>query len=155
MCAGTALVYVAIGWGERNFYLNPPTWRDLTASIALKAISGINTTLLRVTFYPVAALKPADNIVRIQISATQYRKLSQYIQAAFVLDTNERGQVLSNTHHGNHNQFYLAHGRYHLFYTCNTWVNQQLKQSNLPAVVWTPFAAPLLSTYRTLASNAP
>lgn len=147
--------YVAIGWGERNFYLNTPTWRDLTAATAAKAISGINTTLLRVTFYPAAALKPADNIVRFQISAAQYRKLSQHIQAAFILDANGRGQVLANPHHGKNNQFYLAHGRYHLFYTCNTWVNQQLKQSQLPAVVWTPFTTPLLSTYRTLASNVP
>ena len=32
--------YVAMGWGDRGFYLETPTWADLKASNALKAATG-------------------------------------------------------------------------------------------------------------------
>ncbi|MFZ1891075.1 MAG: DUF2459 domain-containing protein [Formosimonas sp.] len=32
--------YIAIGWGDKEFYLNTPNWSDLTLSRALSALSG-------------------------------------------------------------------------------------------------------------------
>ena len=36
----TTMNYVALGWGDKGFYLETPTWADLKASTALKAASG-------------------------------------------------------------------------------------------------------------------
>ncbi len=41
--------YVAIGWGDREFYLNTPEWKDLTVSRALGAMLGVHGTLLHVS----------------------------------------------------------------------------------------------------------
>lgn len=137
--------YLAIGWGERNFYLNTPTWSDLTASTALQALSGMNQTLMHVSFYP--AIQENERIVRFAVSREQYRQLSQHIQQQFVL-SNQRAIALPNVHYHQNDAFYPAHGRYHLFNTCNSWVNRQLKNSQIEAIVWTPFAHHLLDIYR-------
>ena len=42
--------YIAVGWGDRKFYLETPTWGDLTAATALRAIGGLNPTALHVSF---------------------------------------------------------------------------------------------------------
>ena len=44
--------------------------------------------------------------------------------------------------------FGLGKGRYHLFNTCNTWLNDKLVESGLKGVYWTPFSSPLLEQYR-------
>lgn len=43
--------YVAIGWGDKGFYLNTPEWKDLTAKTALVAALGFGETALHVTYY--------------------------------------------------------------------------------------------------------
>lgn len=45
--------YVAFGWGDHGFYLETPTWADLTVPTALKAASGLNRHVL-----PRIAVKP-------------------------------------------------------------------------------------------------
>ena len=46
-----AMIFVGLGWGDKGFYLETPTWADLKTSTALKAVSGYNTTAMHVTFY--------------------------------------------------------------------------------------------------------
>ncbi|UOP01875.1 DUF2459 domain-containing protein [Kingella potus] len=55
---------------------------------------------------------------------------------------------VSGAHYTPDDAFYEAEGRYHLFNTCNSWLNRRLAESGLRSVVWTPFAAPLLDAYR-------
>lgn len=137
--------YVAIGWGERNFYLNTPTWSDLSARTALQALSGINQTLMHVSFYP--TISENERIVRFRVSREQYRQLSHHIRQSFVLSSN-RAVALPHVYYHQNDAFYPAHGRYHLFNTCNSWVNRQLKDSGIQAIYWTPFAHHLLNIYR-------
>lgn len=138
---------IAIGWGEREFYLNTPTWSDLKASTALKAIFGFNSTLLHVSFYHYEHLPLMHDYVELHISREQYQQLSAEILKSFVLKDG-RAQALPNAHQHDLDAFYLAYGRYHLFNTCNTWSNRQLKRSGIKAVLWTPFAHSLLAVQR-------
>ena len=47
----TTYQYVALGWGDKGFYLETPTWADLKASTALKAATGLSSSAMHVTFY--------------------------------------------------------------------------------------------------------
>ena len=122
--------YIGLGWGERNFYLNTPSWGDLTVPTALRALSGFNRTLIHATYYP---SEPAENenTVRFSASPEQYRRVA-----------------VAGAHYHSNDAFYEAEGRYHLFNTCNTWLNGKLTRSGMKGVVWTPFAGPLLDSYR-------
>lgn len=43
--------YIAMGWGDREFYLETPTWADLKVSTALKVTTGLSSSALHTTFY--------------------------------------------------------------------------------------------------------
>ena len=49
--------FIAIGWGDREFYLNTPTWSDLTVARAFGALRGGNRALLHVTWLRRADLR--------------------------------------------------------------------------------------------------
>ena len=143
---GAAYRYIALGWGERDFYLNTPRWRDLTAATAARALSGANETLIHADYL---ASPPAEGeyAVRFTVSREQYRRLAENLARHF----KRRGGKtlpLADAHYTADDAFYEAEGRYHLFNTCNSWLNRRLTESGLRGVVWTPFAAPLLDAYR-------
>jgi hypothetical protein len=47
----TTLPWLAIGWGDKGFYLNTPTWADLTVSTAVSAATGLGTAGIHATYY--------------------------------------------------------------------------------------------------------
>ncbi|MCO6175714.1 TIGR02117 family protein [Flavobacterium sp. NRK F10] len=129
--------YVAFGWGDKGFYLDTPTWADLKTSTALKAASGFNTTAMHVTFYE--GIKEGKDCVKLWLSAGNYSKLVRFIQNSFQAEKDTYSKIRTNAVYGIHDVFYKAKGRYSLFYTCNTWVNQALKAADQKAALWTIF----------------
>ncbi|QMT30917.1 TIGR02117 family protein [Alysiella filiformis] len=135
----TQAQYIGIGWGDRGFYLNTPTWADLTASTALKAAFGLNGSALHISYHAQAPT-PSEHVVQLHISETEYRQLLNEILPTFQRDEHGKTRLIAHHHYGSNDAFYEANGRYSLLNTCNTWTNARLKNSQLPAVKWTPFA---------------
>lgn len=126
---------LAFGWGDKGFYLDTPTWADLKASTAAKAITGLSSSAMHITFY--GNLKEDENCKKFFISENQYQKMIRYIENSFLLDTSNKTQRIGTHSYGKHDIFYEAKGSYNLFYTCNTWANQALKAGNQKAALWT------------------
>lgn len=135
----TQAAYVGIGWGDRGFYLDTPTWADLTAKTAIKAAFGLSGSALHVSYYPQAP-SVDERTALLHISEQEYRQLLNEILPHFVRDEHGKTRLIPNHHYAQNDAFYEANGRYSLFHTCNTWANERLKNSHLPAVKWTPFA---------------
>lgn len=127
--------YAALGWGDKGFYLETPTWADLKASTALKAASGLSTTAMHVTFYK--DLKESNSCKKLQISSDNYKKLILFINESFQTKSGEYLKIETEAVYGKHDVFYEANGSYSLFYTCNSWANQALKSANQKAALWT------------------
>ena len=127
--------YLAIGWGDRGFYLETPTWSDLKVSTALKAASGLSTSALHTTFYK--AMKEGVGCKKITIDLNEYKKLIVFINDSFRLNNGNVTKIDTKAVYGNNDAFYEAKGSYSLFYTCNTWANQALKAANQKAALWT------------------
>lgn len=127
--------YVALGWGDKGFYLETPTWADLKTSTAIKAASGLSTSAMHVTFYK--HLKENQSCKKIQISVESYKKLIAFINESFQIKSGEFLKIETNAVYGKHDVFYEANGSYSLFYTCNSWANQALKSANQKAALWT------------------
>ena len=140
------IAYVGLGWGERNFYLYTPEWKDLSVSNALGALSGLNRTLIHITYYAFEP-KEDDYIVKFSVTSEQYQRLTKSLSESF---KQEDGKtiLLKGIHYQSNDAFYEAKGRYHLFNTCNTWLNDRLVENGLKGVYWTPFSSPLLDLYR-------
>lgn len=131
----TTYQYVALGWGDKGFYLETPTWADLKVSTAVKAASGLSTSAMHVTFYK--NLKENQTCKKIQVSPENYKKLITFIMQSFQNKSGEFLKIETNAVYGKHDVFYEANGSYSLFYTCNSWANQALKAANQKAALWT------------------
>lgn len=135
----TQAQYIGIGWGDRGFYLDTPTWADLTAQTAFKAALGLSGSALHVSYHAQAPIVD-ERTAQLHISEQEYRQLLDQILPSFARDEHGKTRLIPHHHYGSNDAFYEANGRYSLFHTCNTWANERLKNSHLPAVKWTPFA---------------
>lgn len=127
--------YIAFGWGEENFYINTPTWGDLTFSNAFKAAFLKSKTLMHVTRYK--ELKASW--VPILVTKEQLDAFNTYILQTFDRSSGEKTLVDGVTYTPNQDNFYRAHGNYMYYRTCNSWLNKGLKESGMKGSLWTPF----------------
>lgn len=140
--------YVGIGWGDKGFYLDTPTWADLKVSTALKAAFWLSSSAMHATFYRKAELYPGPDCIALHITPTQYAKLIDYIQASFRHDAAGQIELIPGHSYGRDDAFYEAHRVYSVFYTCNTWANNGLKISGQKACLWTPMERGIMNLYR-------
>lgn len=135
--------YLAFGWGDEDFYINTPTWGDLTLTNAFSAMFLKSSTLMHVTRYR----HTYSDWVEVKISESELRQLNTYLQHSFKTDKKGEKLLLINQGYTPTDDFYKAVGSYSCLYTCNSWANSAFKRSGLKACLWTPFDFGLLSKY--------
>jgi len=129
--------FVGIGWGDKGFYLDTPTWADLKFSTAFKAAFWLSESAMHCSYYN--AMTEGEDCKKIMISKSQYKKLVKFIDAKF--DRDENGNFIlipTNAVYSDNDAFYDAQGRYSFLDTCNTWANNALKSAGQKAALWTP-----------------
>jgi uncharacterized protein (TIGR02117 family) len=145
----TTLQWVAIGWGDKDFYLNTPTWGDLTAKTALAATFGTGTAGVHASYY-FAVPNDGRPLAKVQLSDEQYQKLIDFIRGTLKCDAQGRRILLTSDKpgvNGAYDRYYDAYGTYSMVYTCNTWINSGLKAAHKKACLWTGFAEGLFYHY--------
>lgn len=128
--------YVGIGWGDKGFYLDTPTWADLKFSTAFKAAFWLSESAMHCTFYN--QMKEGDDCKKIMLTPQQYSDLVKFVDAKF--DRNAAGKPIlipTDAVYGKNDAFYDAQGRYSFLDTCNTWTNNGLKAAGQKAALWT------------------
>ena len=136
--------FISFGWGDENFYINTPTWGDLTAKNACKALFLRSTSLMHVTRHRTSR----SHWKKVAVSDTELHLLLSKIQAAFQTDKSDNKIRLVGKGYGQNDDFYKANMSYSCLNTCNTWVNTTFKQCGLKACLWTPFDFGLLNKYQ-------
>lgn len=143
----TTAKYVALGWGDKGFYLNTPTWAQLKFSVAFKAAFALSTSAIHATFCNIP--QTGVGCKQIMISNSQYARLVAYVDNSFKRDTQGRViNIKTSANYDSHDAFYEAKGSYNLFYTCNTWANNALKACGQKACLWTPYDRGIFYQYR-------
>ncbi len=143
----TTYQYLGIGWGDKEFYMNTPTWSQLKLSVAFKAVFGLGEAVMHTTYYKEMAEN--EDCRRIVISDEQYSQLIRYVTDGFKKDTNGHFiNIPTNMTYGYSDAFYEANGHYNLFFTCNTWVNNALKVSGQKCCLWAVFDTEIFLKYR-------
>lgn len=136
--------YFAFGWGDKNFYLNTPTWNDLTFKNAFVALFLKSPSLIHFTRYKTT--RPVW--IKIKVNENQLSRINNYIINSFYLTDENRKVILPDKGYYNNDDFYKANGNYSLFYTSNSWVNSLLKDAGLKACFWTPFDFRIIDMYK-------
>lgn len=128
--------YLSVGWGDKGFYLDTPTWADLKFSTAFRAAFWLSESAMHCTFYDKMTL--GKDCKKIMMTPEQYARLTAFIKEKF--DRDARGKVVfinTKSVYGKNDAFYDAKGRYSFLETCNTWSNEGLKKAGQKAALWT------------------
>lgn len=128
--------FLSVGWGDKGFYLDTPTWADLKFSTAFKAAFWLGESAMHCTFYD--KMKEGEDCKKIMISKSQYLDLVKFIKDKF--DRDQNGKIIfikTNAVYGDNDAFYDAKGKYSFLETCNTWANDGLKAAGQKAALWT------------------
>ena len=134
--------HVAFGYGNREFYLNTPTWADLSPKTAALALFGAGPSLLHVEHDH----RPSEDewTRRMTITPGEYRRLADYIRRRFQLDAEGRTMPVLGRGYSDWDMFYEANGGYSFVLTCNEWTGRALRHAGIGTGAWTPFPQSLM-----------
>jgi uncharacterized protein (TIGR02117 family) len=127
--------WVAVGWGDRAFYLDTPTWRDLSLSTVAAAAVGSDATVLHVEHVPPPIA--GGPVKRVLLRPDQARRLVGFIDASLGEGPADRGYDAWDA-------FYPARGHYSAVRTCNAWTGEALVAAGVPMGRWTPFSGTVM-----------
>ncbi len=128
--------HVAIGWGDRGFFIETPTWADLRVSTAAKALFWPSDTAFHVTMMRAEYL--GEDARSVKISVEQYKQLVEHIRSGFRLNADGDKIQIADAAYGWNDAFFEAHGTYHCLNTCNSWVGGAMKTTGIRTGWLTP-----------------
>jgi len=128
--------HVAIGYGAREFYLNTPTWGDLSLSVAFRSMTGGDTPLVHVEHVDRPHREDWQRPLR--LTAEQYRRLAAYVRSSFRLDE-DGAPIHVPGGYGDADTFYEGGGSFSMFFNCNAWTGAALRAGGVRMGLWTPF----------------
>lgn len=144
------LPWIAFGWGDRDFFINTPTWRDFRIGLALVAVSGLGEGAMHVEYLDAPEIYESR---RIRISVPQYLRLVDFLRASFRRDGQGRPILIGAPGYYDTDAFYEAIPVYTFWFTCNEWARRGLAQAGVRTSVWAPFDVAILWQLRRI--NAP
>jgi len=128
----TDATHIAISWGEREVFLNTPTWWDLSPMTVLRVIGVGGEGLLHVAYYVRPA--PSSDNRPLTLTREEYRRLVASIERSM-----PQAERVRYDGYGPHDVFYDAPGEYTASNTCNQWASDQLAAAGVQTGWWTPF----------------
>jgi uncharacterized protein (TIGR02117 family) len=135
--------WIAFGSGERNVYLNTPTWWDIKPATIWSALVG-GKRVMHVEYVP----SPSYAVREIRLRPEEYRRLWTAVRTDFALNDNGRPIHVDHRGYGPSDTFYEATGRASALRTCNSWVASRLRLAGVTTSLWPPFAQGLVWRYR-------
>jgi uncharacterized protein (TIGR02117 family) len=121
--------WLVIGWGDRDFYMHTPSWRQADPRAILRALAGQGSTVLHVMHVREPAT--SANVRPINLRPQEYARLLAYIRADFA-----PGPVVPG--YGGRDAFYPSRGAYNLIRTCNEWTAGALRAAGVRMGMWAP-----------------
>jgi uncharacterized protein (TIGR02117 family) len=121
--------FIEFGWGDQDFYQAS----DISYGLAIKALLFPTDAVLHVAGIP----KPpnvyfgSSEVEEIRISQAGFNKMLAFIRQSFRRDSQGNFIRLGRGLYAD-SFFFRAHGAYHAFYTCNSWIMEALSEAGLP-----------------------
>lgn len=138
-----AATHLFIGYGHRDFYLDTPSWSQLSLATAADAAFGNGPALLHVEH--VAAPTPGPDLAGLTLAPEEYRRLVAYLLPRFRRDPAGRTLPLPGRGYGAHDMFYEAEGGFDLVLNCNEWTGRALRAAGVRMGLWTPTAGGVMA----------
>jgi uncharacterized protein (TIGR02117 family) len=125
--------YLTFGWGDRDFYIQTPTFADLNVITALRALFLPTPSTILVQAFTELPPHRADKCVK--VTQTEYLQLTNFIQNTFKLNPQGKPIRIADGYLRS-SGFYEAYGNYSIFRTCNNWTAEGLRKANVDTPLW-------------------
>lgn len=126
--------HVMVGWGDRDFYLNTPTWADVSPIRVARAIFGSDTTVVHAVHVPMPGADP--HIRAIMLTPDEYRRLVAFVRGSFAIRADGSAEGVRG--YGRSDAFYTGRGTYSALNSCNNWIGSALRTAGVRMGAWTP-----------------
>jgi len=128
--------WIEIGWGDRQFYFEMPTWDKFTLALARDALFVPGEAVIHINYLD----SHPDNYLshrKVKISKSTYKKLVERVKREFKLK-DDKPIIVSGQRYGMTDNFYESHGNFSLIKTCNVWTGDILGEADLKRPIWSP-----------------
>ena len=121
--------YFEFGWGDREYYPAPQPTFAMALDAAMVPSPAV-MHLVGLDWSPQHAF-PKSEVLAMMLTAAQLDRMTAAIAASFDRPAGGRAHVIAPGLYPN-SRFYPAHGRFHLFNTCNSWTARILADAGVP-----------------------
>ena len=128
--------WIEIGWGDRQFYFEMPTWDKFTLKLGFDALFIPDPAILHVNYLDAHPTTYSSH-KRIRISKASYKKLVDAIKQQFQLKNN-KPILIPNKGYTATDNFYESFGSFSIGKTCNVWTANILGEADLKRPIWSP-----------------
>ena len=120
--------FLEFGWGDRIYY---PA-RKKTLGMTLSAVLVQTPAVMHVAMHQGPPKDDGTRYEMISVGLTEegFLRLAKALAAEFERPIDGRAEPISRGIYP-HSYFYRAHGKFHLFNTCNTWTARMLRVSGV------------------------
>ncbi len=138
-----AATHLAIGWGDRGFFLDTPTWSDLRPGTAARALLWPSETCMHVSLTRTDWYEPG--VLRsVVVSGAQHAALVRFVRDSFRKGAGDRPRGIEGAAYGGFDAFYDANRRYHAARNCNNWAGSALRAAGVRVPWYTPVPKSML-----------
>lgn len=134
--------YIMIGWGDKGFFLDTPTWAELKVSTALNAAVIPSEAAMHVEYTEMPVT--GEFMRRVHVSVQEYRKLVRFVKSSFRRSRHDV-EIIRGAGYTAYDRFYEANYSYHMFNTCNSWTNSALKSAEVRTGMFALFPDGIMS----------
>ncbi|TPK18410.1 TIGR02117 family protein [Mesorhizobium sp. B2-5-9] len=132
--------YLVFGWGGRAFYLETPTWSQLKALPAIKALT-LDASVMHVDVAGNIP-EPHPDVAGFDVGEDRFAALLDFVEASFQEGPNGP-IVIDDAAYSNFDRFYEANGHFNALIGCNTWTAAALRTAGLRTGWWNPLPVSL------------
>lgn len=131
--------YLELGWGDWDYYQanDPGLWLTLKAAFWPTA-SVLHVVGIRGNLFDRFG---GFEIIRLDPGSLGFAELAAFIDQSFARGGKARALAIGPGLVVGHSYFYVAHGRFHLFNTCNGWTARALEAAGYPMGIFRPLTA--------------
>ncbi|MBE9229089.1 DUF2459 domain-containing protein [Phormidium sp. LEGE 05292] len=137
--------YLTFGWGDRDFYIQTPTFAELNLVTAFKALFLPTPSTILVQGFSHIPQNRETKCVK--VTKTNYLQLTQFIQNTFELNLQNQPIRIADGHLSS-SGFYAAKGSYSIVRTCNNWTAEALRKANVDTPLWAGLSSAVMLHFR-------
>ncbi len=130
--------HVSIGFGEREVFMNTPTWQDLSVGSALRVVGFGGEGLIRVT--PLVNPPQSRSRRSFLVSEAQYSALVTSVLADLPELQGQGFRSFERASYGPLDAYYQSNRDYTVLTTCNQWTSDRLADAGIRTGWWTPLS---------------